>query len=387
MNITEANIENLIPYVNNPRINENAVDKVASSINEFGFKVPIIVDKNNVIVAGHTRLLAAKKLGLKTVPITIADDLTNAQVKAFRIADNKVSEYADWDKDLLKIELEQLEEMNFNIDDLDLDFNDLDLDLDLEEDEGNIEDEEELEICEEAFTQNKDIWVLGKHKVMCGDSYNANDLKMLMQDVKAQIVFTDPPYDLENEDYYLNIENFSKDAHIFVMHDDRGIVQYLRNSNLDFKRFFVANFVFCSPRGNDPYLKHILVSHEHNGNPIIHKNLHDGFASIINMEYRGTLKDEKTEHKHQKSIKFIQKFLEHYSEEGFICLDIFAGSGSTLISCDLLNRINYSMELDEKYVDLIVRRYIKHKSNNFDDIYLIRNGVKIPFKDIHNFNL
>ena len=126
MNIIKMKVEDLIPYVNNPRNNENAVDKVASSIAEFGFKSPIIIDKNNVIISGHTRLLASKKLGLKEVPVIKADDLTEAQVKAFRIADNKVSEYAQWNEDLLKIEIDTLKELDFDV--LDTGFEEFEID-------------------------------------------------------------------------------------------------------------------------------------------------------------------------------------------------------------------------------------------------------------------
>lgn len=136
MNIVKMKVEDLIPYINNPRNNENAVDKVASSISEFGFKNPIVIDKNNVIINGHTRLLASKKLGLKEVPVIVADDLSEAQVKAFRIADNKTSEYATWDEELLKIELEQLEDMNFNLDDLNIDYSDFGLEIELDSFEG-----------------------------------------------------------------------------------------------------------------------------------------------------------------------------------------------------------------------------------------------------------
>ena len=132
-------VEDLIPYINNPRNNENAVDKVASSISEFGFKNPIIIDKNNVVINGHTRLLASKKLGLKEVPVIVADDLSEAQVKAFRIADNKTSEYAEWNEELLKIELEQLEDMNFDLECTGFDMDDieqmLNLGFDYSEDE------------------------------------------------------------------------------------------------------------------------------------------------------------------------------------------------------------------------------------------------------------
>ena len=139
MNIIKMKVEELIPYINNPRNNENAVDKVASSIAEFGFKNPIFIDKNNVVVNGHTRLLASKKLGLKEVPCIVIDDLTDTQIKAFRIADNKTSEYAEWDEELLKLELEQLEDMNFDLECTGFDMDDfeqmLNLGFDYSEDE------------------------------------------------------------------------------------------------------------------------------------------------------------------------------------------------------------------------------------------------------------
>ena len=144
MNIVNLKVEELIPYINNPRNNTEAVDKVAASIKEFGFKVPIVIDKDNVVVTGHTRLLASKKLGLQEVPCVIADDLSPAQIKAFRIADNKVSEYAQWDEDMLKVELEELEEMNFDLDSVSIDFSDFDMALDLEDTEEGQEQEENI---------------------------------------------------------------------------------------------------------------------------------------------------------------------------------------------------------------------------------------------------
>ena len=148
MEIKMMNVEDLIPYINNPRHNENAVDKVASSIKEFGFKVPIVVDKDKVVVTGHTRLLASKKLGLEQVPCVVADDLSKAQIKAFRLADNKVSEFSTWDMELLKVELEELEELNFEVSDLGFEFMSIDqLDIptfdDFDDEEEDEEEEEE----------------------------------------------------------------------------------------------------------------------------------------------------------------------------------------------------------------------------------------------------
>ena len=145
MNILNIDIDKIIPYVNNPRNNEEAIDKVASSIQEFGFKVPIVIDKDNVVITGHTRLLASKKLGLKEVPCVVANDLSEAQIKAFRIADNKVSEYSKWDKDLLRIELEGLEEMDFDLDLVNIDYSDFDLEIDcIEDDFVEIKEREDL---------------------------------------------------------------------------------------------------------------------------------------------------------------------------------------------------------------------------------------------------
>ena len=151
MNIIKMKVEELIPYINNPRNNENAVDKVASSITEFGFKNPIVIDKNNIVINGHTRLLASKKLGLKEVPVIVADDLTEAQVKAFRIADNKTSEYAEWNEELLKLELEQLEDMNFSMSDFDLN---LEYGLFNEEVEKEENKEVEIEFTEELLEKH-----------------------------------------------------------------------------------------------------------------------------------------------------------------------------------------------------------------------------------------
>ena len=176
MEIVNIKTDKLIPYVNNPRHNEDAVEKVMASIQEFGFKVPLVIDKNNVVVTGHTRLKAAKRLGIDEVPCVVADDLSDAQIKAFRIADNKVSEYAEWDEELLKIELEQLEEMNFNLDDLSIDYSDFDLDVGEDIKEIEPEEVEIPEVPEEPKAKLGDIYQLGNHRLMCGDSTSADDV-------------------------------------------------------------------------------------------------------------------------------------------------------------------------------------------------------------------
>lgn len=174
MTIIEVNINDLKPYENNPRINDAAVDSVAASIQEFGFKVPIVIDTDNVIVAGHTRLKAAKKLGLKFVPCIIASDLTPEQIKAFRVADNKTSELAEWDLKLLEQELFELNNSNFNMEQFGFD--------PFEEEPSEIieDDPPELDEENEPITKRGDIWKLGNHYLMCGDSTSLEDVQKLM---------------------------------------------------------------------------------------------------------------------------------------------------------------------------------------------------------------
>jgi DNA modification methylase len=236
----------------------------------------------------------------------------------------------------------------------------LDLPLDVSVQELEAE-EDDYEIPNEINTDIVlgDLFEIGEHRLLCGDSTDSDSVAKLMNGEKADMVFTDPPYDLENENYHSNIYLFTENAHIFVMHDDKGIVNYLRQSKLNFSRFYVANFGFSSPRGNDPYLSHILISQEKNGKAIPHKNLHDGFRSIIPMEYRFRLKDDKTEHKHQKPIKFIETFILHFSNDNSKILDLFLGSGSTMVASHQIKRKCYGMELDPKYCQVIIDRMKK----------------------------
>lgn len=189
MNIVEKSIEELKAYEKNPRHNEKAVDAVAASIKEFGWKVPVVIDKDGVIAAGHTRVAAAKKLGIKTVPCIVADDLTEEQIRAFRLADNKTAELAEWDDELLAEELAMLEDIDmsqFGFEGLE---EMLDETREATEDDFS-EDEEEIE----PVTKTGDIWVLGDHRLICGDSTQKDVIDRLMQGEKADMVFTDPPY-------------------------------------------------------------------------------------------------------------------------------------------------------------------------------------------------
>ena len=351
MQIKTVKISQVKPNPNNPRlIKDDKFHKLVKSIQEFPKMLeirPIVVNADMIILGGNMRLKACKEAGLKEVPIIFADDLTEEQQREFIIKDNVGFGEWDWEMIANEWDTEQLEDWGLDIPDFAVQE-----ELEAQEDDYEMPDEVKTDIV------LGDLFEIGDHRLLCGDSFDSEQVEKLMNGGKADMVFTDPPYDLENEDYHSNILLFSKNAHVFVMHDDVGIVNYLRLSNLEFKRFFVANFGFAQPRGNDPYLQHILISHEKNGDAIPHLNHHDSFRSIVKMEYRHTLKEEK-KHDHQKPIEFISQFIKHYSKEKTLILDLFLGGGSTMVASHQLKRKCYGMELDPKYCQVIIDRMRK----------------------------
>ncbi|GAF89340.1 unnamed protein product, partial [marine sediment metagenome] len=273
-----------------------------------------------------------------------AEGLTEEQKKEFIVKDNVG--FGEWEWDMLANEWDSVQLAEWGLDV----WENLD---DKELEAGLIEDDEIPEV-KESKVKRGDIWQLGEHRVMCGDSTDLDDVKKLMNISKADMVFTDPPYDIINQNYCKCINAFTENAHVFIMHDDRGIVEYLKKSELEFLRFFIADFVFSCPRGNDPFLNHILISQEKQGNAIKHQNKYDSFGSIIKMKYRGTITNEDIFHKHQKPVDFVEKFINHFSIKDNVVLDLFLGSGSTLIAAEKLNRKCYGIELDENYCDVII---------------------------------
>lgn len=186
MIIENVKIKDIKPYENNPRKNEESAKLVANSIKEFGFKVPLVLDKTNTIICGHTRYKAANILNLKEVPCVVATDLTDEQIKAYRLADNKVAEFSEWDMDLLELEMDDI----LNIDMLDFGFME-------EVIKGEIEEEEEEELQElphTSYSKQQDIWILGEHRLMCGNSTEPLDINKLLNKAKIDLIHTDPPY-------------------------------------------------------------------------------------------------------------------------------------------------------------------------------------------------
>ena len=377
MEIITKKIDEVIPYEKNPRKNDDAVDYVAKSIEEFGFKVPIIIDKDNVIVTGHTRLKAAKKLKLKEVPCILADDLTEEQIKAFRLADNKVGEYAEWDFDLLDEELDGIlnigmEEFGFDIDKED------------EEETGIVEDEVP-EVPEEPKAKLGDIYQLGNHRLMCGDSTSEEDVAKLMNGVKADMVFTDPPYNVDysnaerpkasktdlgrikndtmSEDdfiYFLSKvykrldENTKDNSSFYIWYASKETVAFysaLLETNISLNQQIIWKKPMLLGRGKYQWA-HEPCIFAIKGSPYFTE---DRTKTTV-WDFGGYDKS-KNVHPTQKPLFLPAEAINNSSKKEDIVLDLFGGSGSTLIACEQLNRKCYMMELDPHYIDVIIKRW------------------------------
>ena len=397
-------ITEIKPYENNPRKNDDAVDEVANSIKAFGFKNPIIVDKDMVIIAGHTRLKAAQKLGLTMVPVIVAEDLNEDQANALRLADNKTAEIAKWDKKKLEEELKQINWEILGIDMTDVGFDDIFASefqevVDDDFDEGQY-------LSAEPYSHQGDIYLLDDNRVMCGDSTNPEQVKLLLNGKLADMVFTDPPYNvnyegsdgqsIQNDDMgdtefkefltlvFKNlIDSIKEGAPTYVCHaDSEGL-----NFRSAFKEagFKLAQCLIWVKNSFTMGRQDYQWQHE----PILygwkpgagHYFVDDRSLSTI-WEYDKPKKNDL--HPTMKPLELVGRAINNSSLVGQLVLDLFGGSGSTLIASYKAKRNCYSMELDEKYVDVIVKRYIKNKGS-YENCYLIRNGEQIPLNSIEDF--
>ena len=353
---------------NNPRtIDEDKLEKLKRSIKSFPEmmeKRPMIcvtdVDGKLYPLGGNMRLRAIKDLGMKEIPkswVSMADEWTEEQRREFIIKDN--ASLGDWDLDDLQEnwDLDLISEWG------------VDLDLNKFEELEAEEDDFEVELPEEPKTVLGDLYEIGEHRLLCGDSTDSDSVAKLMNGKKADMVFTDPPYEIDLD--YKNIVLFSENCHVFIFNNDRAILRQLSKSPLDFKKFFVfyhPGTAIPQEGGNEIFLDHVLVSHELNGNPKVRYNKGNGTRSVIKGKYRHSI-----EHKHEKPISFLSPIIEGYSNEKFIILDLFAGGGSMFSTSHQLNRKCYGMELDPKYCDVIVNRMLKLDP----DLKIKRNGVDI----------
>jgi DNA modification methylase len=374
MKITIKKVAELIPYVNNSRTHsDEQVAQIAASIKEFGWTNPILVDETNSIIAGHGRLMAARKLGMDTIPTIEVKNLTETQKKALVIADNKLALNAGWDNDLLKLELQNLQDLGFDMDIIGFSVDELNALLEPEQIEGLTDEDAVPEVPEEPKTKLGDIYQLGNHRLMCGDSTNIDAVDKLMDGQKADMVFTDPPYGVEyqsnmrtksqkfdvlvNDDQFLDIapilEVFSK-GWMFIWTSWKVQTKWI-DQMAAFG--YPSNIVIWhKPGGGIGDLKKTFLSDYevglvwHRGAEIIGKRI--GSVWKINKDC-----SMKYVHPTQKPVALAQEALDKTTNSKTVVMDLFGGSGSTLIACEKLNRHARLMELDPKYCDVIVKRW------------------------------
>jgi len=396
-------IQELVPYVNNARTHSpTQITKLRSSLREFGFVNPIIVDRDYSVIAGHGRLLAAKEEGFKEVPCVFVDYLSEAQKKAYIIADNRYAEDAGWDEELLRLEIESLQGMEFDVGLLGFEAAELNKLLTTDDDVKEDDFDVDAELQEPAITKAGDVWLLGRHRLICGDSTKPETYKILMNGKKANLAVTDPPYNVNYEgsagkikndnmaneafysflcDAFKNMEEvMAQDASIYVFHAD--------TEGLNFRKAFSDAGFYLS--GTCIWKKQSLVlgrapyhwQHE----PVLfgwkkkgkHMWYSDRKQSTI-WEYDKPKKNG--DHPTMKPVALIAYPITNSSMSGCIVLDPFGGSGSTLIACEQTDRICHTIELDEKFCDVIVKRSIQQFGSD-EQIFLLRDGVKKAYSEV-----
>lgn len=398
-----ADVSELIPYVRNARTHSEAqVAQIAASIREFGFLSPILVAEDNTILAGHGRLAAALKLGLKKVPCVKENHLTETQKRAYIIADNKLSLNAGWDSELLAVELSELEGADFNLDLLGFDEAELSSIFDADKDVSDDDFDVEKELEEPCFSKTGDMWTLGRHRIICGDATKLETYKTLLEDTKVNLVVTDPPYNvnyegaagkikndnMENDKFYqflfnsfVNMEQaMADDASIYVFHADTEGLNF-RKAFQDAGFYLSGCCIWKKPSlvlGRSPY----QWQHE----PCLYgwkkKGKHKWYAGRKETSVWEFEKSKKNaDHPTMKPIALLAYPIKNSSMTNSLVLDPFAGSGSTLIACEQTGRVCYAIELDEKYCDVIVKRYIEQVGND-KSVKVLRGGKEYSFTEV-----
>ena len=400
-------IDRLVPYINNARTHSpEQINKLRSSLREFGFINPVIIDRDYGVIAGHGRILAAKEEGITEVPCVFADYLTEAQKKAYIIADNRMAMDAGWDEDLLRVEIEALQAEAFDVSLTGFDPDEID-DLFKDSLKDGIHDDDfdiEAELKKPTFTKAGDVWMLGRHRLVCGDSTKEETYDILMDGKKANLVLTDPPYNVNYEGTAGKIKNdhmandafyqFLLDAFTnmeAVMADDASIyVFHADTEGLNFRRAFADAGFYLSGcciwkknslvLGRSPYQwihEPVLFGWKKSGKHAWYA----GRKETTVWEYDKPKKN--ADHPTMKPIALLAYPIMNSSMSNAVVLDPFGGSGSTLIACEQSDRICYTVELDEKYCDVIVKRYIEQVGSS-DGVTVQRDGVTFRFDEVAN---
>ena len=401
-----VDINKLIPYINNARTHSpEQITKLRSSLREFGFINPVLIDREYNVLAGHGRIAAAKEEGIKEVPCVFVEHLSEAQKKAYILADNRMSLDAGWDDELLKVEIASLQEMGFDIGITGFDESELaDLFADGDKTSAKDDDFDLTAALEKAsFVQRGDIWTVGRHRLMCGDATSAEDVAALMNGTKANLILTDPPYgvsfrsssgltiqndSMKNEEFY----NFLLSAfQRMVEHLESGGAAYVFHADtegLNFRRAFVDAGLHLA--GCCIWVKDSLVlgrsDYQWQHEPVLYGFLQNGKHKWYSDRKQTTIWNfakpkRNADHPTSKPLDLLSYPIGNSTQENAVVIDTFGGSGSTLMACEKMNRICCTMELDEKYASVILRRYVED-TGDADGVYVIRNGKKIPYSDL-----
>lgn len=400
-------VSKLIPYVNNARTHSaEQVMKLRSSLREFGFVNPLIIDKNFNVLCGHGRLMAAKEEGMKEVPCVFVDHMTEAQKKAYILADNRMAMDAGWDEELLAIEMNELQDLGFDLGLTGFDESEI-ADLFGNNDTSDVKDDDyDLSAALEkaAFVEKGDIWTVGRHRLMCGDATSSEDVDALMDGKKANLVITDPPYNvafessdglsikndkMTNDKFYEFLLSAFKNMASHLESGGSAYVFHADTEGLNFRRAFIdAGFRLS---GCCIWVKNSLVlgrsDYQWQHEPVLYgflpgKHYWSKAAGRSQTTIWNFDKPKKNKnHPTSKPLDLLAYPMGNSSRENAIVIDTFGGSGSTLMTCEQTNRICYTMELDEKYASVILRRYVED-TGDADNVFVIRNGEKLAYSDL-----
>lgn len=373
MQVQSIKISEVKPYDKNPRKNDDGVEAVANSIKEFGWQQPIVVDKNNVIIVGHTRYKAAKKLGMKEVPVVVASNLSDEQVRAYRLADNKTGELTDWDMDLLDDELADI---------ADIDMSDFGFNLDISDDDEEVqEDAFDEEVPEEPKSKLGQIFKLGRHRLMCGDSTNPEMVKKLVGGVQCDLLLTDPPYNVgyegkqkskmtikndrqEDDEFYKFLFNAFSAAKDNLKQGSSFYIWYASSEAANFNN--AANNAGLSVREELIWEKNNLVmgrqDYQWKHEPCLYGWVEGGSHSWYSDRKQTTVmhfdKPQRSDlHPTMKPVALFDYQIKNSTKSGDVVLDLFGGSGTTIMACEQDGRNACVMEYDPKYVDVIIKRW------------------------------
>lgn len=401
-----VSIDRLIPYVNNARTHSTEqVNKLRASLREFGFVNPVIVDRDLNVIAGHGRILAAKEEKIPEVPCVYVDYLTEAQKKAYILADNRMAMDAGWDEELLRVEIEALQAEAFDVSLTGFDEKEI---TDLFKDtDGTGAEDDDFDLSEAlekaAFVERGDVWTVGRHRLMCGDATVEEDVLKLMDGKKANLILTDPPYGVSfHSADGLSIQNDSikgEEFYQFLLASFQNMVSVLEpggaayvfhadTEGLNFRRAFVDAGLHLA--GCCIWVKNSLVlgrsDYQWQHEPVLYGFLKNGKHSWYSDRKQTTIwnfdKPKRNKnHPTSKPLDLLAYPIGNSTQANAIVLDTFGGSGSTLMACEQTNRICCTMELDEKYASVILRRYVEDGGDP-NGVYVERNGERLMYSDL-----